>query len=277
LKNILFALLFAPACSYERVLQVFANDGYEALNTAIELFATWTINRWGQLNACYPGCHQKCSGQPALAIHPFTCRADTNTKYNTEYMPALTRVETAIAHTDVDTPVACGWMRAMWCCRLNIARSLHIGLLCICLACIAFFLLALYRPYTRSLHRDSKAVAGLLSQLPSEVDVEGHVKSVVLGVTNTSNVGGQSAVLAAAGSQSMWGAVQPKLGGNPGAVQVAVYAYGGAGMYGGGQPGGFAAPYGYGMQQQQMPAYGYGMQQQQYMSPGGGMRGNGAW
>jgi hypothetical protein len=41
----LFALLLAPAGSYEWVLQVFANDGYEALNTAIELFATWTINR----------------------------------------------------------------------------------------------------------------------------------------------------------------------------------------------------------------------------------------
>jgi hypothetical protein len=171
----------------------------------------------------------------------------------------------------------------IWCCRLNIARSLHIGLLCICLACIAFFLLALYRPYIRSLHRDSKAVAGLLSQLPSEVDVEGHVKSVVLGVSNTGNIGGQSAVLASAGGQLMWGAVQPKLGGNPGAVQVAVDAYGAAGVYGGGQPGSFAAPYGYGMQQQQqMSAYGYGMQQQQQqyrtgMPPGGGMRGNGAW
>jgi hypothetical protein len=170
----------------------------------------------------------------------------------------------------------------MSCCRLDVARQLHIGLLCMCLACIAIFLLALYRPYILLLRRDSKAVAGLLSQLPSEVDVEGHVKSMVLGVTGANNTGGQSTTSSAAGAQSMWGSVKSKFGANPGAVQVTVDAYGGAGMYGGGQPGSFPAMYGYGAQQQQqvMP---YGLQppqqqqQQQQHYGSGGARGVGAW
>jgi ATP/ADP translocase len=56
-------------------------------------------------------------------------------------------------------------------CRLGAIKQLHIILLVISLACMVLFLLLLYRPYTKRLHRDSKAVAGLLSQLPSEVDV----------------------------------------------------------------------------------------------------------
>jgi hypothetical protein len=159
-----------------------------------------------------------------------------------------------------------GLLNAVSCCRLDIARQLHIGLLCICLACLAVFLLALYRPYILHLRRDTKAVAGLLSQLPSEVDVEGHVKSMVLGITSTANAGGQSVTMAAAGSQSMWGSIKSKMQGKPGAVQVAVDAYGGADMYGG-QPGSFTTPYGYGLQQQQqMAMQGYGMQQPQQYS-----------
>lgn len=58
---------------------------------------------------------------------------------------------------------------------------LHIILLVISLVCMVLFLVLLYRPYTKLLHQDSKAVAGMLSQLPAEVDVEGHVKAIVLG------------------------------------------------------------------------------------------------
>jgi hypothetical protein len=50
---------------------------------------------------------------------------------------------------------------------------------------MVLFVMALYRPYARRLRRDSKVVAGLLSQLPAEVDVEGHVKTVVLGIVRT--------------------------------------------------------------------------------------------
>jgi hypothetical protein len=73
-------------------------------------------------------------------------------------------------------------------CRLGAVKQLHIILLGVSLACMVLFLLLLYRPYTKRLQRDSKAVAGLLSQLPSEVDVEGHVKTVVLGIVKTSDV-----------------------------------------------------------------------------------------
>lgn len=61
-------------------------------------------------------------------------------------------------------------------------KQLHIILLVISLACMVLFVLFLYRPYIRLLHRDSKVVAGMLSHLPAEVDVEGQVKGVVLGM-----------------------------------------------------------------------------------------------
>jgi hypothetical protein len=77
-------------------------------------------------------------------------------------------------------------------CRLGAIKQLHSILLGVSLACMVLFWLLLYRPYIRSLHRDSKAVAGLLSQLPSEVDVEGHVKSVVLGIVKANDSGHQS-------------------------------------------------------------------------------------
>ena len=47
---------------------------------------------------------------------------------------------------------------------------------------MVLFVLLLYCPYGELLHRHSKSVAGLLSQLHAEVDVEGHVKTVVLGI-----------------------------------------------------------------------------------------------
>jgi hypothetical protein len=95
-------------------------------------------------------------------------------------------------------------------------KQLHIILLVISLACMALFVMALYRPYARRLHRDSKAVAGLLSQLPAEVDVEGHVKTVVLGIVRSS---GAASLTAAAGAQ----------GGVPGSMPSAVYVMGAPG------------------------------------------------
>uniref|UniRef100_A0A383VUJ6 PAS domain-containing protein n=1 Tax=Tetradesmus obliquus TaxID=3088 RepID=A0A383VUJ6_TETOB len=81
--------------------------------------------------------------------------------------------------------------------RLESVKQLHIILLVISLACMVLFVMALYRPYARRLHRDSKAVAGLLSQLPAEVDVEGHVKTVVLGMTRSN---GAASLTAGAGA-----------------------------------------------------------------------------
>ncbi len=60
--------------------------------------------------------------------------------------------------------------------------QLHIILLVITFACALAFVVLLYRPYTQHLRTESKKIAGMLSQLPAEVDVEGHVRSVVLGI-----------------------------------------------------------------------------------------------
>jgi hypothetical protein len=64
---------------------------------------------------------------------------------------------------------------------------------------MVLFVMALYWPYARRLHRDSRAVAGLLSQLPAEVDVESHVKTVVLGMTRTNGAASLPAGTAAPG------------------------------------------------------------------------------
>jgi hypothetical protein len=85
-------------------------------------------------------------------------------------------------------------------CRFESVKQLHIILLVISLACMVLFVMALYRPYARRLHRDSKVVAGLLSQLPAEVDVEGHVKTVVLGIVRTNGAASMTAGFASMGA-----------------------------------------------------------------------------
>lgn len=70
-------------------------------------------------------------------------------------------------------------------------KELHVILLVISLVLMVAFVLLLYRPYIKRLKRDSKMVAGMLSQLPAEVDVEGQVKQVVLGMVKGD--GGRSA------------------------------------------------------------------------------------
>jgi hypothetical protein len=65
--------------------------------------------------------------------------------------------------------------------RLEQVKQLHIILLAASLCCMLMYMLALYRPYLAQLRHDDKAIVGLLSQLPAEVDVEGHVRAVMLG------------------------------------------------------------------------------------------------
>ncbi len=60
--------------------------------------------------------------------------------------------------------------------------QLHIILLVITIAAALAFVLLLYRPYTQHLRTESKKIAGMLSQLPAEVDVEGHVRTIILGI-----------------------------------------------------------------------------------------------
>lgn len=66
-------------------------------------------------------------------------------------------------------------------CRLDGVKQLHIILLAVTLVLGVLFLALLYRPYIKALKRDSRAVVNLLSQLPAEVDVEGIVKTAILG------------------------------------------------------------------------------------------------
>ncbi|WIA44587.1 hypothetical protein OEZ86_007310 [Tetradesmus obliquus] len=63
--------------------------------------------------------------------------------------------------------------------RLEQVKQLHIILLAASLACMLLYFIALYRPYLAQLRHDDKAIVGLLSQLPAEVDVEGHVRAVL--------------------------------------------------------------------------------------------------
>jgi hypothetical protein len=103
------------------------------------------------------------------------------------------------------------------------------------LACMVLFVLALYRPYARRLHRDSKAVAGLLSQLPSEVDVEGHVETVVLGIVRTNGAASLTAGAAAPGGAPS--GVPPGGFGAPGAPPLMLPPPAGYNWQGGGPPG----------------------------------------
>jgi hypothetical protein len=76
--------------------------------------------------------------------------------------------------------------------RFEQVKMLHIILLVATLVLMLAFLLLLFRPYYRKLHAESKTIAGLLSQLPNEVDVEGHVKTVVFGITKAPQDGAKS-------------------------------------------------------------------------------------
>lgn len=78
------------------------------------------------------------------------------------------------------------------CCRLDSVKQLHTILLIITLCCGALFLLLLYHPYIKSLRRDTKALVSMLSQLPADVDIEGHVKTIVLGFVKPADGGGKS-------------------------------------------------------------------------------------
>jgi hypothetical protein len=80
-------------------------------------------------------------------------------------------------------------------------------MLAISICCALLFVVLLYRPHIRLLHRDTRAVINMLSQLPNDVDVEGHVKSIVLGISS------KPAADPVAGSTSRLGA--DGMGGGP--------------------------------------------------------------
>eukprot|EP00775_Hariotina_reticulata_P007054 gene7054-7268_t len=78
--------------------------------------------------------------------------------------------------------------------RFSSVVQLHTILLVISLLCMFLFVGLLYRPYAKRLHRDAKVVAGMLSQLPAEVDVESLVKTIVLHISKV-NQGPESTVM----------------------------------------------------------------------------------
>eukprot|EP00775_Hariotina_reticulata_P009651 gene9651-9811_t len=81
--------------------------------------------------------------------------------------------------------------------RFEAVTQLHVAVLVVTLVAVAAQVIRLFRPYVRKLHADSKAIAGLLSLLPPEVDVESMVKTQVLGIRKDGGggslrMGGQS-------------------------------------------------------------------------------------
>jgi hypothetical protein len=66
--------------------------------------------------------------------------------------------------------------------RFEEVKQLHIILLVCTLVAVLFFVTKVFRPYVARLHAESKAMAGMMSQLPAEVDIESHVKLHVLGI-----------------------------------------------------------------------------------------------
>jgi hypothetical protein len=83
--------------------------------------------------------------------------------------------------------------------QFNIVKQLHIILLVATIVLMAAFIALKYRPYVKRVKAESKMIAGLLSQLPAEVDVLPQVKQVVLGIkkedTSASLVTAQNAIM----------------------------------------------------------------------------------
>lgn len=87
-------------------------------------------------------------------------------------------------------------------CRLEQVKWLHIILLVLTLVCIFLYILFVYRPFIKQLRMECKTVAGMLSQLPVETDIEGYARSVFYG-TRASVAGSSSVIGASGGSVTM--------------------------------------------------------------------------
>lgn len=121
--------------------------------------------------------------------------------------------------------------------RLESVKQLHIILLAVSLVLFVLFVIALYRPYIHLLRRDTRAVVTMLSSLPAEVDVEGHVRAIVLGATKAAApdaTGNRSAAMMMMVPFEGGGAGGGKgPGGDAGQMMVTAYGAGGAAGSGG--------------------------------------------
>ena len=155
--------------------------------------------------------------------------------------------------------------------RFEQVKMLHIILLVATLVLMLAFLVLLFRPYYRKLHAESKTIAGLLSQLPNEVDVEGHVRTVVFGIAKSSHDpakslgGGPMDGMMGSMMGSMPGMLLPGYPGAPGGAAKGGWGFGkgtsGKGTSGAGQMQ---------MMNQQQQMMMMMAQQQQAMQRGGG-------
>ena len=100
--------------------------------------------------------------------------------------------------------------------QFNIVKQLHIILLVATIVLMTAFIFLKYRPYVKQVKAESKLIAGLLSQLPAEVDVLPQVKQVVLNIKKEDT----SASLAAAQTAGMPGMLMPPGAVFPGAMMM---------------------------------------------------------
>jgi hypothetical protein len=66
--------------------------------------------------------------------------------------------------------------------KFEAVKELHVIMLVITLVAGLLFVFKLFQPYVRSLRTQSKIIAGIMSLLPAEFDIESIVKTQVLGV-----------------------------------------------------------------------------------------------
>jgi hypothetical protein len=67
--------------------------------------------------------------------------------------------------------------------QLQQVKTLHIILLVVTLCILLLFVVFLFRPYVVAHEEETKAIAGMLSHLPAEVNVESHIRTFVMGIT----------------------------------------------------------------------------------------------
>jgi hypothetical protein len=72
-------------------------------------------------------------------------------------------------------------------------KELHVIILVITLVASLLFLFKLLKPYVHTLHTQCKIIAGIMSLLPPEFDIESVVKTQVLGMRHEKSNGGLQA------------------------------------------------------------------------------------
>jgi hypothetical protein len=101
--------------------------------------------------------------------------------------------------------------------RFEEVKQLHIILLVVTLVLVVAFVAKMWAPYVRKLHVESRALAGMMSLLPAEVDIESHVKSLVLGLNKDRGASNSMRSASMAGGAMMTNSAAMRWGAAPGA------------------------------------------------------------